>query len=380
MQATLVIEADGGERRVELAVRTSMPPRRKRRTRRSMRGSSGCGMRTSTASRSGSASLSVDDSLWWFTEIYLHKQQVILDLHRVLLAAEALIARERPTGLRVDGGSALVREMIPQVAALHGVRSAPGRVPPREWHTRLSRIKWRARMLMLAARASRLKAGGSDAARSPSVAAFIHRAFWKAGQDDGSAESYIGLVLSAIERDAGADAVSYVGVGPATNFRTRRWWHSLAPASGERAVVPVERYAPWSALRASRTVWRQSAEHFERLAASADLRRAATIHGVDCWPIVFEQLAGVVWLQWPWSVRSMDEAGAALDALRPRAVVTYAEAGGWGRALVLEARRRQIPSIGLQHGFIYGRWLNYRHEPDEMRPAGSGEPDSQRRR
>jgi hypothetical protein len=54
----------------------------------------------------------------------------------------------------------------------------------------------------------------------------------------------------------------------------------------------------------------------------------------------------------------------------PGAVVTYAEAGGGGRALVLEARRREIPSVGLQHGFIYRHWLNYRHEPDEITPMG----------
>ncbi len=74
-------------------------------------------------------------------------------------------------------------------------------------------------------------------------------------------------------------------------------------------------------------------------------------------------------LQWPWSARAMDEAGAALDALSPRAVLTYAEAGGWGRALVLEARRRGIPSVGLQHGFIYRHWLNYLHEADEIAPT-----------
>jgi hypothetical protein len=34
---------------------------------------------------------------------------------------------------------------------------------------------------------------------------------------------------------------------------------------------------------------------------------------------------------------------------------------------MLEARRRGIPAAGLQHGFIYRHWLNYRHEPDEMR-------------
>jgi hypothetical protein len=72
----------------------------------------------------------------------------------------------------------------------------------------------------------------------------------------------------------------------------------------------------------------------------------------------------------------MDEAAAALDALHPAAALTYAEAGGWGRALMLEARRRGIPSIGLQHGFIYGSWLNYLHEPDEMQPDAANPSDS----
>jgi hypothetical protein len=29
---------------------------------------------------------------------------------------------------------------------------------------------------------------------------------------------------------------------------------------------------------------------------------------------------------------------------------------------------RGIPTVGLQHGFIYHSWLNYLHEEDEMRP------------
>ena len=67
----------------------------------------------------------------------------------------------------------------------------------------------------------------------------------------------------------------------------------------------------------------------------------------------------------------MDEAGAALDSLAPEVVLTYAEAGGWGRALMLEARRRGLPSVGIQHGFIYRHWLNYLHEPDEIQAQGA---------
>src|SRR5918992_3969181 len=36
------------------------------------------------------------DSLWWFAELYLHKQRAILGIFRTIAAAETLIERERP--------------------------------------------------------------------------------------------------------------------------------------------------------------------------------------------------------------------------------------------------------------------------------------------
>ncbi len=173
-------------------------------------------------------------------------------------------------------------------------------------------------------------------------------------------------MLTALERRFGQGAVTYVSVGPASNFRARRWWHPFRGAPAPGAVQPVEAYAPLANLKASRRVWRERHQTRRALWASADLRARAIVRGCDCWPVVREELAGIALLQWPWSARAMDEAAAALDACRPRVVVTYAEAGGWGRAIVLESRRRGIPTAGLQHGFIYRHWLNYLHEPDEI--------------
>jgi len=106
----------------------------------------------------------------------------------------------------------------------------------------------------------------------------------------------------------------------------------------------------------------------QRMWGSTELRAHAVIRGCDCWPLVKQSLAGVALLQFPWSARAMDEASAALDSIRPDVAVPYAEAGGWGRALALEACRHGVPLAGLQHGFIYRHWLNYRHEPDEIAP------------
>ncbi len=378
IDATLVINTDSGERRVDLGayldsaaeeaahqlayawikqLRHVMVDGRPFRERFTVRG----------------------DSLWWFSEIYLHKEGAIVDLFRTIASVSALIERERPVEIRVVRASDTVRHVTAALASQRKIRTTGG-VTSLRWRVRRTKLEWRARMLTLSAHRTQSR-GREKVTPQPSqttpgagIAAFIHRAFWRAGGDDGSAESYIGPVLKALEDLAGKKSIAYVGVGPSRNFRVRAG-ASVARETAPQGepIVPVESYAPLSALRASRETWRDRRKHYRLLASSDGLQRAAVIQGIDCWPIVREQLAGIASLQWPWSVRAMDEAAAALDLLQPAAVLTYAEAGGWGRALILEARRREIPSVGLQHGFIYRTWLNYLHEADEMQPGAPGD-------
>src|SRR4029077_6550551 len=39
------------------------------------------------------------DSLWWFAELYLHKEQAILQVFRAIAAFDALVARDRPAAV-----------------------------------------------------------------------------------------------------------------------------------------------------------------------------------------------------------------------------------------------------------------------------------------
>jgi capsular polysaccharide biosynthesis protein len=311
------------------------------------------------------------DSLWWFAELYLHKEQAILDALRTIAAFDALVERDRPLAVRyVEGRHPGV---IAQAAAIRKVPySGPGWPASASWD--LVRMDVRARALAAGARLSRLRAAPVAPARAR-VAAFVHTAFWQSDVADGSAESYIGPVLRALETRTAAADIRYVGIGARTNFRARRWWDPMV-ARGETTVIPIERYAPASALAASRATYRDRHQARRSMWNSAELRAHAVIRGCDCWPLVRRQLAGIALLQFPWSARSMDEAAAALAALEPDVAVTYAEAGGWGRALALECRRRGIPLAGLQHGFIYRHWLNYRHEADETAadPANPSDP------
>jgi hypothetical protein len=309
------------------------------------------------------------DSLWWFAELYLHKTEVVRELFRITTALEQLVARERPTELAVTSGSHVVRGVAGQVARAHAVRYAAddgfGSTS-----RRLARLTRRATALTWTALASRLR----PRRRRPGavqVAAFVHRAFWKGEGSDGSAESYIGPVLDALEHRLPKYAIRYIAVGPASNFAARRWWHPLRQADAFGGIEAIEAFASLRALGPSRHLWRQRHTFLHALWNSTAIREHAIVRGIDWWPVIREELAGVALLQFPWSARAMDEAGAALDALGARVALTYAEAGGWGRAIMLEARRRAVTSVGLQHGFIYRHWLNYLHEPDEMIPDGA---------
>ena len=308
------------------------------------------------------------DSLWWFTEIYLHKQQVIRSLFRTIAAVDRLLRSEAPTSVEIERADRITREVTSRLAATRGV-AVSGTFSAVYWRARIERLEARARWLNGAALASRLRSRPRPArATPPDVAAFIHRAFWREESGDGSAEAYIGPVLQRLEERLGAECIAYVSLGPAENFSARRWWHPLRGADEASRAIPVEAFSTRQDLRACRSVWKDRFRHRQAFWASSDIREHAVIDGVDCWSPIREELAGVVSLQWPWSARAMDEAAAALDSLQPRAALTYAEAGGWGRALILECRRRHVPVAGLQHGFIYRHWLNYLHEPDEMAP------------
>jgi hypothetical protein len=310
------------------------------------------------------------DSLWWFTELYLHKMRRLERAVSTILALEAARDRHEPARMEISGAEPAARLAAEAFGRAHrlpvDVRGTIARERGRSWASYL---------IGLTARLSRARARTTPAAPAgASVVAFVHTAFWRAaaGGDGPQQESYIGPILDAVARRAGKEALVCVGVGPQQNFRARRWWHPLAPPGGAPpALTPVEQLAPRAALNGALDLWRRRHDLARAITAGDDVRAAGSFRGCDLWDVLRPELEAAALLQWPWSVRAMDEAGAAIDALAPSVVVTYAEAGGWGRALVLEARRRKVRSVGLQHGFIYRHWLNYLHEPDEMRPAGA---------
>lgn len=307
------------------------------------------------------------DSLWWFAELYFHKTRAIASALAVIRALETLTADERPQRLAVVHGDGAAREATAAFCAARRIAFETGGAPARR-----DDLHWQGRAYMSAAALRHLRRTPPAAPRRVAVASFVHSAFWR---DDTSDESYVGPVLRAIADRLPADRRYLVGLGPRTNFRARGWRSRLRELRGPFGVTPVETFASWRAIAPARAVWADRTRIRRALEASADLRERSIVAGCDLWPLVRRELAGLAYLQFPWSALAMDEAGSALDALEPAVAFTYAEAGGWGRALALESRRRRVPLAALQHGFIYRHWLNYQHEEDEILPSPANAHD-----
>lgn len=314
------------------------------------------------------------DSLWWFGELYFHKMRVINTIFRTIHALEALVAAERPQQLGVVRSSPEVRLLAGQVAKRLGIAWAGGGLSRSTALASRLDVVLRAHAFVVGAGIARRRTARERVLPHVQVAGFVHAAFWRGDQ-----EQYIGAILRRLTRPGATGSLALVGVGPGTTYRARSWRHRVQSLAGRglesASFAPIDAFASAPDLAPSRQIWRQRAGIFREMVNSADLRRAAVIGGCDTWPLVTPVLAGVAYLQFPWSAYVMDQLGASLDALQPRVALTYAEAGGWGRALVLEARRRGIPTVGLQHGFIYRHWLNYLHEPDEMAPSAFNPAD-----
>lgn len=310
------------------------------------------------------------DSLWWFAELFLHKERAVVSAFRVLLAMDCLIRRERPVRITVTETGWVAGHVVPLIAARAGLRMPPGR------RRSGRRIRTRGALYLLEGWLAPWRRGRPRPVAPGAVAVFVHTAFWRL---ESGTEVYLGEILNELARRLGPDrALLLIGVGPATAYKGRDWGARIREFGGVGRLPfhRIEELVPRAAAGSIWARWRLCRADEAALRESADLRAAATIRGIDLWPVVAPALTGLAYLQFPWSRLAMDLAGAALEQIKPAAVVTYAEAGGWGRALVLESRRRSIPSVGVQHGFIYRHWLNYLHEPDEMQASARRSADA----
>ena len=163
------------------------------------------------------------DSLWWFTELYLHKMRRFEAALATLTALGAAIDQHSPTRLVLSAASPVVREAARAFGAARKIPVDLGGVSAELG----SASTWSSYVIGLTSRLPRWRPSrGPAPSAHPAIAAFVHTAFWRSGGEtaSGGQETYIGPVLDAVARLVPPGDLHFVGVGPRRNFRARRWW------------------------------------------------------------------------------------------------------------------------------------------------------------
>ena len=214
------------------------------------------------------------DSLWWFTELYLHKMRRLEDAIATILALESAIEQTAPGRLEVRCGSRAA------ALAARALGQARGLAITIEEDAPARRTLDAGLLVGVSALLSRLRPAPRPPAGPSRVAAFVHTAFWRAGSTGGDGrESYIGDVLDEVAARLPAADLRLVGVGPRRNFRTRRWWDPLV-GRGARRVIPVEHYARRGQLTESLALWRQRGALATAVTSGDGIRAAGWHAGV----------------------------------------------------------------------------------------------------
>ena len=133
------------------------------------------------------------DSLWWFTELYLHKMRQLDAAVAAVLALEHVVAAHEPSRIEVDSTDRAVQDAARAFGAARGLPVVISGVAT------LRGSRWAGFLTGASAALSRLRPARTPVRPAPgTVAAFIHTAFWRAdGQTDGpEQERYVGGNIS----------------------------------------------------------------------------------------------------------------------------------------------------------------------------------------
>jgi virginiamycin A acetyltransferase len=143
----------------------------------------------------------------------------------------------------------------------------------------------------------------------------------------------------------------------------------LNPSSGDWPTVFWDEYGSDTIEGFARQCRSGLQQAFERLIQSPEFHKAMSWRGISLVsPLVsFWQGFFVDHLALR-CIPAMMMARRVLDAFRPRAVLAVYEIGLYARAMIIEAHRRGIPTLGLQHAFIFSEHEYYLHDDIANRP------------
>jgi glycosyltransferase involved in cell wall biosynthesis len=308
-------------------------------------------------------------SLWWFGESQIYRDRLIwrpalLDIVARLEAFLALFERVRPTEVVVADATALSGFCAAGGARSMGIAVTarmPADAPPNE----LVAVGVRCLRICVStvrdvlARLNRERFGiPGSTVLFLSYFHSIYRDPRTGARMDNNFESLEGPLRDAMRFSPRTLYVDRWYYSPSLKMFAK---HSVLSLESPRC--PIEAYT-WSLDAKAFSNSRKYLALWRRLSGSPEFRSSLVYRGVDIWPLIKDSLAFVFIKQCPEAIGAIEAMGRALDAERPRVVLIHNESGFYGRAMIVAARKRSIRTVGVGHGPVSDREIEFKHEWD----------------
>ena len=109
------------------------------------------------------------------------------------------------------------------------------------------------------------------------------------------------------------------------------------------------------------SAWRFVYSHWQTLKRDSTFSAALQYEGVSLWPALECEFRTLFFDRVLSSIYFLKTAKNLIRQEQPSVVVATYETGPWERALLIEAKKLGIPTVGLQHGMIFGNHTDYMH-------------------
>lgn len=138
--------------------------------------------------------------------------------------------------------------------------------------------------------------------------------------------------------------------------------------SGMFQYVPFEYYFTISSIYEAVSVLQRSQEIADLVNRSKEIHKYCCFDKQDFTHLIREALTKYLIAWMPRTTVALATARNLLDIEKPNVLVIEEEYGLFERALIIAAKERNIPTIGVQHGLIYPDHKAYRYSLNDITP------------
>ncbi len=128
-----------------------------------------------------------------------------------------------------------------------------------------------------------------------------------------------------------------------------------------------EKYLTFNKLKNNKKTYQKFLKIWDEIKKSESFRKSLEYDGISLYELIYQDIDDVLKSFKAFAALTLiDAAKRIIDKENPSIIVMYDEYGALQLSLINEAKKRNIPTVSLQHGLITDNILSYYHKPEHI--------------